>query len=333
MPRFNDLPALPSALTVTARCSAAVEFDWALSGAFLLGREQPDLDAAYASAPGLAEDVRRLWGPEETLSYPGFPEISVVAHQGGLLFGDEPGALLAALEELLVAPLSEPALAAEKPEDRERILRRLKLLRSSPKRRHSYVEVVAAVWDKAGPVWEERGRAAVTAAMANRAALIAKGLSWQELLASDSSCANLEELVGDLPPGGELAVVPAFFTHKGLVLDLPGLVLVSVRTDDPASEARSRTEEPARRLKALADPTRLAIVDVLSRQSMTVTQLASTFDLAQPTVSNHVKVLREAGVVASGKDGTKRVLFLQHDVVGALMADLQTIVGERPPAK
>ena len=57
--------------------------------------------------------------------------------------------------------------------------------------------------------------------------------------------------------------------------------------------------------KALADPTRVAIVSRLACcDECCVCDLTATFDLSQPTVSHHLKILREAGLVESEGRGT-----------------------------
>ncbi|MGH7733632.1 MAG: ArsR/SmtB family transcription factor, partial [Gemmatimonadales bacterium] len=123
-----------------------------------------------------------------------------------------------------------------------------------------------------------------------------------------------------------VAVVPAFFTHKGLLLDLPGTVLVGVRADTTGAEARARTELLARRLKAVSDPTRLAILDALRRGSGTVTELAAAFALAQPTVSNHIRVLREAGLVSDERQGNRRRLVVRGEAADELVAGLRDVL-------
>lgn len=52
-----------------------------------------------------------------------------------------------------------------------------------------------------------------------------------------------------------------------------------------------------RQIAALADRTRLAIVEELSQGERAVAELAATLDLRQPTISQHLKVLRDAGLV------------------------------------
>ena len=66
-----------------------------------------------------------------------------------------------------------------------------------------------------------------------------------------------------------------------------------------------RAERMAAAAKALGDPVRLQLVDVLRRHpgKACVCELIPLFDLAQPTISHHLKVLREAGVVESERRG------------------------------
>lgn len=56
-------------------------------------------------------------------------------------------------------------------------------------------------------------------------------------------------------------------------------------------------------MKALADPTRVKIVKLLQHRSMCVCELQGVLGLAQPTVSKSLKILEEAGLVVSSKDG------------------------------
>lgn len=57
---------------------------------------------------------------------------------------------------------------------------------------------------------------------------------------------------------------------------------------------------------ALADPTRRAILARLASGEATVNELAEPFDMSQPAISQHLKVLEEAGLIVQRIDGTKR---------------------------
>ena len=68
---------------------------------------------------------------------------------------------------------------------------------------------------------------------------------------------------------------------------------------------REHAERMATVAKALGDPIRMQLVDVLRRHAgkVCVCELVPLFDLSQPTVSHHLKVLREAGIVSSERQG------------------------------
>jgi ArsR family transcriptional regulator, arsenate/arsenite/antimonite-responsive transcriptional repressor len=68
---------------------------------------------------------------------------------------------------------------------------------------------------------------------------------------------------------------------------------------------RREAERIATVAKALGDPVRLQLVDVLRKHAgkVCVCELVPLFDLSQPTVSHHLKVLRDAGVVGSEREG------------------------------
>ena len=68
---------------------------------------------------------------------------------------------------------------------------------------------------------------------------------------------------------------------------------------------RRQAERMAVLAKAIADPVRLQLVDVLRKHAgkVCVCELVPLFDLSQPTVSHHLKVLRDAGIVDSERQG------------------------------
>ncbi|HTV12397.1 MAG TPA: metalloregulator ArsR/SmtB family transcription factor [Acidimicrobiales bacterium] len=310
---------------VSLHASLAVEIDWALSGAHRAQKALPALQRFYQEYPDLATEVRQLWAPEEALTYPGYLELSLLAFAGGLLFSTDSAAFLARLDEMCQTSPKELPLMSELPADRERLLQRLEVLRSSSRRRVHYVQVVSAVWSHLRPLWEAQGQAAVELAILERSMVLDKIRTWEELL--EPHCAvDLGALVDALGEDDELAVVPAYFNCKRGFFDVPGFVVLSVRTDSPAAIARARTDLLARRLKAISDPTRLAMLDTLARHEMRITDIAKMFSLSQPTVSNHVKVLRSAGFLAQGSGRGKRQLAVRRDVVENVVSDLQKVL-------
>jgi len=69
---------------------------------------------------------------------------------------------------------------------------------------------------------------------------------------------------------------------------------------------------------ALADPTRRAILARLASGEATVTELAEPFEMTQPAISQHLKVLEEAGLVVRRVDGTKRPRRLAKQGIEAM---------------
>ena len=63
---------------------------------------------------------------------------------------------------------------------------------------------------------------------------------------------------------------------------------------------------------ALADPTRCRIVELLASGELPVGEIASRFDLSQPAISQHLKVLREARLVRVRIDAQKRIYQLDQ---------------------
>ena len=60
-------------------------------------------------------------------------------------------------------------------------------------------------------------------------------------------------------------------------------------------------------LEALADPTRRRVFERLRRGAMPVGRLASGLPVSRPAVSQHLKVLKEAGLVSEEREGTRRI--------------------------
>ena len=88
---------------------------------------------------------------------------------------------------------------------------------------------------------------------------------------------------------------------------------------------RRQAEGMAAVAKALSDPVRLQLVDVLRKHAgkVCVCELVPLFDLSQPTVSHHLKVLRNAGIVESEKQG----LWVYYYVVPEALEELRSWLG------
>ena len=124
------------------------------------------------------------------------------------------------------------------------------------------------------------------------------------------SLGYLRELGALEPDGTPIHVHGISRTHAGLVyLGLEHQRSFASNTLRGVSDDARAVIEPAIRLaavaKALGDPVRLQLIDVLRKHAgkVCVCDLVPLFDLSQPTISHHLKVLRQAGLVGSERQG------------------------------
>jgi DNA-binding transcriptional ArsR family regulator len=75
---------------------------------------------------------------------------------------------------------------------------------------------------------------------------------------------------------------------------------------------------------ALGDPTRRSIVLQLAKRPQAVVDLAATLPISRPAVSQHLKVLKDAGLVAEHAEGTRRIYQVNEAGLSALRDQLDT---------
>ena len=85
---------------------------------------------------------------------------------------------------------------------------------------------------------------------------------------------------------------------------------------------RGEAERMANVAKALGDPVRMQLVDVLRKHAgkVCVCELVPLFKLSQPTISHHLKKLREAGIVGSERQGLWAYYYVNPDALEELSA-------------
>ena len=82
-------------------------------------------------------------------------------------------------------------------------------------------------------------------------------------------------------------------------------------------------------MKALSDPTRRRILEMLGDGRMTAGEIASQFDLAQATVSHHLSVLRKADLVCEERVGTSILYEINTSVFEDVLTWVSGVVGRK----
>lgn len=80
--------------------------------------------------------------------------------------------------------------------------------------------------------------------------------------------------------------------------------------------------------EALSDANRREILRLLSRGDKPVQEIAAAMTISRPAVSRHLRLLKQAGMVAEQAEGTRRIYHLQEQGMEAVQAYLERIWGE-----
>ncbi|MEO1164391.1 MAG: autorepressor SdpR family transcription factor [Chloroflexota bacterium] len=82
--------------------------------------------------------------------------------------------------------------------------------------------------------------------------------------------------------------------------------------------------------KALADPTRREILRMLGEKSLTAGDIAEVFDISKPSISHHLRILKDAELVFAERDGQHIIYSLNSSVMQEIVTEIMSLfqVGE-----
>lgn len=270
-------------------------------------------------------ELEKLWG-ERLAQYS--TEMLVLAHRSGTMLDLDLKRFFSKID----AAISDdrvPSILSESPREREIVRERLERLRSDAAFRKRYVELLRGIWADVEAEWDGTGRAAV----------VAEGRKWSRALEGGAPYRQLLHVQRIWPPRpeadtfadaaaseGNLTLTPAWFGGRIHVLEFDGLVYLGrgIRESEPS--LKEVATEVSMHIKALADPTRLAILMRLAREPGSVTELARQFNVSQPTVSAHVQVLREAGLLEERTVGRSAQLSANVDALRNMFAHTEEVL-------
>lgn len=278
-----------------------------------------------AERPDLAGRVRSLWPDGRYLMRTGF-EILVMAQALDYLADPEADRFLADLPAIPGKLLQTYGWRPPEPlPDLELMMRERFEELTQPARMAEYSALLREVWDWIRPRWEEEGRVKVEGEcllFMNRAGHTA---AWPDLLPPGHP-ARLEAFSHLMASWDPVVVSPSFLARGLHFVAVRGRLFVGygMLFESLSAAARERARELGPRLKALGDPTRLTLMAWIAKIGMGVSDLARMMGVAQPTVSEHLRILREAGFVRSRKVGTKVYYMADADAVEGLLEEART---------
>lgn len=195
-------------------------------------------------------------------------------------------------------------------------------------------DVLRTLWSAIEPYWLAEGRpAAEAAALQVEARLQETGDVVRAL--PPHHFAQFEALADELraeAQRGPLWIFPMALSPGGgvhLSSSAATAVGFGLQTETVHARTEAQVEAVARRAKALSDPTRLMLLSLLARYPatrLTVGDLARQLGVSQPTVSGHLKILREAGLVTVTRRGNRSLPALDEDAVRDLLDALGDVL-------
>jgi DNA-binding transcriptional ArsR family regulator len=298
-----ELSRRPRTHSAQIAVSAATELYWVLS---YLQHHRPMPAASRHQvfetlSDRLIERVASFWDD----GVHGYTELLVIADGTSTLASPRVEPLLNALAGKAHIPLAEDALRTESETDQAAFLKRLRALASRSSVRSRYASLLGAVWKAVGPAWVRDGRPMVNAAARDWSRRIAAGGDLDDILSQAHIYFHYPEMIARLPEK-PVTLSPSYYaTLGGHIVDLPSTIhlAASVGPVEAADAVREQARHLAPRLKILGDPTRLAILLILATENRTISDLTKRFAVSQPTISGHVKALREEGMVEAHKTG------------------------------
>jgi len=317
------MPTLDDELTSTVQVapSAAFELMWALH--FIAANHEHD------EAFDPLETLRRRFGPQlMELRSDGLAQYSteliVLAHRSGTLLDLDLDRFFARVEGAATQKSGMPSLLSESPAERKIVAERLERLRTDKALRARYVQLLSTIWDELQPDWNREGRAAVVAEAERwRRALVDQRGAYMGVLGMTRlwrGRPDLDDIADAAAAQGRLVLNPSWFGGKIHIVELDGTVHVGRRTRMVDFDCRRVANDVSSSIKALADPTRLTILLRLARDPASVTELARELRLSQPTVSAHVQVLREAGLLEERANGRSAELSASEQALKDLFS-------------
>ena len=211
--------------------------------------------------------------------------------------------------------------------------RRVEVL-SDDERAQRLAALLLRLWSQLAPGWEQHGAQAVQGAVGAFDEAFRRTASVLEALPEHhfTRFEHLAQTIRESADRGQVTVVPLWLAATGgfgFRVDDVQYVGYGLQTEHLFEHTAERVADVARRVKALADTNRrlaLTLVSTFGGMRPTVGDLAQQIHVSQPTVSGHLKLLRDAGLVAVEKKGNRAYYRIEPDAVRQLLHELEEML-------
>lgn len=295
-------------------------------------------DVLEQADPSLAEAIRTFWKDDQTK---GAHDILHLACDFGYAADSGVERFLGALSDLPAEALKRISTYYKDLEDKSEADRekhktmlaqleaRFEHLNQAKVAKH-YQSLVERLWQVLKPVWHREGKTSVDTACATflenlrETDDVLSAIPKHHFTQFESSAKGIH----DSQEKGKLRVIPLYFASSGgfnFEFEDFHYLGFGLQSEHYHNQIAQKVEAVALTLKALSDPTRLLLLTLIDRYSnfsLTVSDLAKQLSVSQPTVSGHLKVLKEADLVTLEKRGNKSFYQLNHDSVTQVTAAL-----------
>jgi DNA-binding transcriptional ArsR family regulator len=318
------LEEVAEATRVRVSASAPLELMWILHNL----QAKHVLSGPYASLERLRGDMQPKVASFWADGVRGYTETIVLAERSGTTLDLDLDRYFERLDEAIEMVDGGLSLLSERPTERVAFQTRVKRLREDRALRAKYRSLLLSVWEPLRAEWEASGRRAAGDAAIEWARMLEDGAGYRTLLDRPHvwpGRPELEELAESALAEGRMVLSPGWFFGVIHVVEVDGTVYLGrgVRTEDQDAVRRETATRVAGNLKALADPTRLGILLWLAKHPASVTEIANHFELSQPTVSGHVQLLRDAGLLEDRLAGRRSKLIVARERLKGLIGDAE----------
>jgi DNA-binding transcriptional ArsR family regulator len=306
--------------------------------------ELPWLEHLYGKHPELFEHITHFW-KEAGSKNDGFNLFTLVSELGyakdanpNRFFADFDGLPDKAIKVLRANRKKMKAETKDSHSEKdlkmyEDLVSQFEALRE-PGLRSSYQALLKQLWVVLEPLWKKEGHA--QAERASQAFLakyeetgsVLEALPTHHFTQFESSAQHIRKSLEK----GRVVVVPLYFAAGGgFNFDFTSghYIGYGIQSERHHEKLAARVEATASRIKAVADPTRLMLLTLIARYKgfdMTVSDFAAQLGVSQPTVSGHLKLLKEADLVGLEKKGNKSIYRVNSAAIKESLSEFEALV-------